>query len=76
MAGPDRANIHATPHTSYISPSNTSYQLTASELNALRAGRPNARGDTVFFKPGFVDENPWKRLHEMAREERGVRDEG
>jgi hypothetical protein len=76
LAESDRANLHAATNTAYTSPSNPSYKLTASELNALRMGRPNARGDTVFFKPGFIDENPWKVLHHASREERGVRNEG
>lgn len=71
----DRANIHTTSNIAYTSPSNPSYQLTASELNALRAGRPNARGDTVFFKPGFIDENPWKALYDVSRRERAARNE-
>jgi hypothetical protein len=76
LAESDRANLHAATNTAYTSPSNPSYKLTASELNALRVGWPNARGDTVFFKPGFIDENPWKVLHHASREERGVRNEG
>jgi hypothetical protein len=30
----------------------------------------------VFFKPGFIDENPWKTLQEIAREEGGLGNEG
>lgn len=76
LTEPDRANLHTATNAAYTSPSNPSYKLTASELNALRMGRPNARGDTVFFKPGFIDENPWKVLHHASREELGVRNEG
>jgi hypothetical protein len=29
----------------------------------------------VFFKPGFIDENPWKALYDVSRREREVRNE-
>ena len=61
--------------TAYTSPSNPGYNLTPSDLQALRSGRPDARGDTVYFKPGFIDDNPWKALQETARAERGLRNE-
>ena len=62
----------------YTSPTSPDYKLTSAELNALRNGRLNARGDMVFFKPGFIDENPWKALQEqeVARVDRVVRNEG
>jgi hypothetical protein len=59
----------------YTSPTNPSYGLTPTELTELRSGRPNARGDTVYFKPDFINENPWKALQDIAREEQGVRNE-
>ncbi|KIV94955.1 hypothetical protein PV10_02669 [Exophiala mesophila] len=35
---------------------------TRSELNEWARGKPNNNGDLVFFKPGFITEDPWSRL--------------
>ena len=65
----------STSSIAYTSPANPSYRLTPAELTQLRSGRPNARGDTVYFKPSFIDGNPWKALQDIAREERRVKNE-
>lgn len=48
-------------HIAFTSPDGqTTY--TRSELDELARGKPNSNGDLVFFKPGFVSEDPWFRL--------------
>lgn len=37
--------------------------ITRSELNALKQGLKNERGDVIFFLPSFV-EDPWERLEQ------------
>lgn len=40
--------------------------ITKSELNALKQGVKNERGDVMFFLPSFV-EDPWERLERNRR---------
>ncbi|KAJ9610764.1 hypothetical protein H2200_005541 [Cladophialophora chaetospira] len=40
----------------------TEIAYTRQELQELMNGKVNERGDKVYFKPGFVDEDPWSRL--------------
>ena len=42
--------------------SNTYY--TRAELEEWAKGKVNENGDTVYFKPGFVCEDPWARLRD------------
>ncbi|EXJ88031.1 hypothetical protein A1O1_04958, partial [Capronia coronata CBS 617.96] len=39
---------------------NTFY--TRAQLNEWAQGKVNARGDTVYFRPNFVSDDPWARL--------------
>lgn len=71
-----RPTQSSTSGIAYVSQANPAYRLTHSGLNLLRNGKPNDRGDTVFFQPDFIDENPWKTLQDVASEERDVRNEG
>ncbi|KIW10434.1 hypothetical protein PV08_11398 [Exophiala spinifera] len=49
------------PVYAFSSPvSNTYY--TREDLDAWARGKVNANGDTVYFKPGFVSDDPWARL--------------
>jgi hypothetical protein len=66
----------STSSFAYTSPTNPNYSLAPTDLTQLRSGRPNVRGDTVYFKPSFIDENPWKALQDIARGERGARNGG
>lgn len=54
----------------YTSPAGA--QMTRKELNEYSRGKEvikeDGTKDVVFFKPGFIDENPWARLER----ERGV----
>ncbi|KIX99701.1 uncharacterized protein Z520_04337 [Fonsecaea multimorphosa CBS 102226] len=40
----------------------TGISYTSEELEQWSRGKVNARGDKVFFKPGFVSDDPWFRL--------------
>ncbi|OAP56462.1 hypothetical protein AYL99_09641 [Fonsecaea erecta] len=44
----------------------TGISYTAAELEEWSRGKVNARGDKVFFKPGFVSDDPWFRLRETG----------
>ena len=48
------------PNFVYTSP--TGVGFTKAELNAWARGKKNENGDLVFFKPGFISDDPWKRL--------------
>lgn len=49
------------PIYAFSSPiSNTYY--TREDLDAWARGKVNGNGDTVYFKPGFVSNDPWARL--------------
>ncbi|KAI1617262.1 hypothetical protein EDD36DRAFT_462117 [Exophiala viscosa] len=51
------------PSYAFTSPiSNTYY--TRTDLEEWARGKVNANGDTVFFKPGFVSDDPWARLRD------------
>jgi hypothetical protein len=45
----------------YTNPS-TGISFTSQELNEMKQGKRNEKGDLVFFQPSFVDEDPWKEL--------------
>lgn len=64
-ASPASSNRTSSIPIAYKSPTNPNYTLTSAALTALSSGRRNATGDTVHFKPGFVDPDPWKGLKEM-----------
>jgi hypothetical protein len=40
----------------------TGISFTHQELNDLRFGKVNEKGDLVYFKPSFVDLDPWAKL--------------
>lgn len=44
--------------------SNTNY--TKADLEAWARGKKNPNGDLVFFKPGFISEDPWSRLRDRS----------
>lgn len=53
-------DLDQTPIYAFTSPiSNTYY--TRSDLDEWARGKINANGDTVYFKPGFVSDDPWAR---------------
>lgn len=60
--------------TDYTSPSGQVF--TTKDLNELRFGVKNERGDTVFFKPSFI-EDPWVAAKESKeKKEESERNEG
>jgi hypothetical protein len=63
------------PHTSraegYTNPV-TGISFTHAELEELAYGKVNKHGIKVYFKPGFVNDDPWWRLKERRKEERTV----
>ncbi|KEF60786.1 uncharacterized protein A1O9_02348 [Exophiala aquamarina CBS 119918] len=46
------------------SATNTNY--TKAELDVWARGKRNLNGDLVFFKPGFISEDPWSRLRDKT----------
>ncbi|OCT47192.1 hypothetical protein CLCR_02693 [Cladophialophora carrionii] len=40
----------------------TGISYTKQELDEWSRGKLNDQGDKVYFKPGFVDADPWSRL--------------
>ena len=51
-------------HSVYVFASpQTGIPYTKQDLEELARGRIDERGDRVYFKPGFVDDDPWSRLH-------------
>ncbi|KIW66104.1 hypothetical protein PV04_08308 [Phialophora macrospora] len=40
----------------------TGISFTKQELDEWARGKINEQGDKVYFKPGFVDDDPWSRL--------------
>jgi hypothetical protein len=62
------------PRYAFIS-TQTGISYTRAELDEWQNGKVNKRGDKVYFKPGFVDEDPWARLKNGGRvRSGGVRD--
>lgn len=49
----------------YTNPS-SGISFTRQELNELRNGKRNEKGDVVFFQPSFVDPDPWAGLKKKA----------
>ena len=49
------------PAYAFTSPQ-TGISYTRQELEEWTRGKVNERGDKVYFKPGFVAEDPWSRL--------------
>lgn len=68
FATPHNAPGSTASHQTYafISPE-TGISYTRSELDEWSRGKVNERGDTVFFKPGFVCEDPWFRLRDQTK---------
>ncbi|KAK5464748.1 hypothetical protein LTS15_001310 [Exophiala xenobiotica] len=66
-----QVNSDQAPVYAFASPiSNTYY--TRSDLDEWARGKINANGDTVYFKPGFVSDDPWARnrgkdAHKMGK---------
>jgi hypothetical protein len=53
------------PSYAYVSPE-TGVSYTAQELNEWGRGKINEHGDKVYFKPGFVIDDPWFRLRKSG----------
>ncbi|ETI25470.1 hypothetical protein G647_02243, partial [Cladophialophora carrionii CBS 160.54] len=47
----------------------TGISYTNQELDEWSRGKLNDQGDKVYFKPGFVDADPWSRLRAGRRDE-------
>ncbi|KAF2279564.1 uncharacterized protein EI97DRAFT_180183 [Westerdykella ornata] len=64
---------HPNPHQSTTTPSSTEtisfggHALTRADLDALRQGVRDEKGDVAFFLPSFVEENPWAGLNGKAQ---------
>ncbi len=56
-----------TPVYAFTSPE-TGVAYTRGELDQWSRGKVDGRGDTVFFKPGFVCADPWFRLRDRPRD--------
>ncbi|KIW24060.1 uncharacterized protein PV07_09797 [Cladophialophora immunda] len=62
------ASLSAQPETSYaFTYPRTGVSYTSQELDAWSRGKTNERGDKVFFKPGFVSDDPWFRLRKTGQ---------
>jgi hypothetical protein len=44
----------------------TGISYTKQELEEWARGKINGQGDKVYFKPGFVDDDPWSRLRKKG----------
>jgi hypothetical protein len=58
--GANASSVGPTPAYAFSAPS-TDTHYTRAELDEWARGRPNRHGDLVFFKPGFVCDDPWAR---------------
>ncbi|KIV79847.1 hypothetical protein PV11_07392 [Exophiala sideris] len=68
---PDQASFTPQPPTyAFTSPISNTY-FTRTDLEELARGKVNANGDTVFFKPGFVSDDPWARLRDRNGKDMG-----
>lgn len=67
---PTTSSSHNPRASSSIKNPETSQPFTQSELDEFARGKLNANGDTIYFKPGFIVDDPWARAREFKEKKK------